>query len=455
MLSRSERNKKSNFFHAEGAQMLIIMGFVLALAFITVTILLGEVITTSNVASVESTDILKGDVFQAVRAVKDQVDFARAEYNSTSNQNDFARFMNNTTLAIQVMFASRGIAVTTDWSGVNFLEAIIRTQDYDRIAYCGRTNASSLTIRNWLVQKGFNFTDYSYNGDCADRGTDASPTGVGKLFAELCAGGTNSTVCGIAPGVPVSSSLNRTVAIFEFDNLSAQSAFDATGLGSTQGCTASGAYVLNASQCRTLQNWTNLGGKFIKIGAVAGTTTNTTLIDVLTGTAGGGTWNGYSSGGATVNLVRQGFTDQDGIVAPFPQFPATTQDVLSPLVKNAAIGEAIRFASPGYAFSSSTFPQGVTAAGVCRASAVTYPGTGPICGIVLAPALALNWTYGSGQVYYLPTLEGELRTSLGKKVIADPDDLRPIFNLTSPGGNCFVNVTVQDWRTEYDVDLLC
>lgn len=464
---RSEKNTKNRFLSAEGAQMLIIMGFILAVAFITVTIMLGEVITTSNIASVESTDILKGDVFQAARAVKGQVDFARAEYNATSNQNDFERFMNNTTLAIQAMFASRGIAVAVDWSGVGFLDAIIRTQDYDRIAYCGRANASSLTIRNWLVQKGFNLTDYSYNGDCADRGTNASPTSVGKLFAELCKEGTNSTICGIAPGVAVSSIPNQTVAIFEFDGLSAESEVN-VGIvaGKDWGCTAPGVYVLNESQCRTLQNWTNLGGKFIKTGSRTGFTTNVTVIDVLTGSTIAPTgFNGYSPGGANVNIRRDITVYSEGFVAPYPDFdgggPPFGQGSLSPFIKNAPIGSVVRFSSPGYSFTPSTLPvTGVMAAGVCEMIA-TSP---TICAWADPNAIVLNWTYRSGgacptsggcQVYYLPTLEGELRSSLGKKIIADPDDLRPMFNLTSPGGDCQVNVTVEDWRTRYNAKLLC
>lgn len=418
-------------------QLIILTGFIAAIALVTITLMLNDVIYATNTASIETIQSTKFDTEEILTTVKREVDFARRVNPDASS---FALHLTNFSQNLSKIYAARGIAVDLNWTDVNFTDPVVRNTSFrpSAIAYCGyaeRGNSNESGLRSWLKDLGITFTDYSTGGRCDDQGQNAA----NLLFIHLCRGSSSTANNQRCDTSDPSVTLNVSTVIFEFDRLSPKSSTGSYYCGAGSNDTTGGNF-LNTTQCRTLQNWTYLGGTLIKTGANStNSPENTTLLDLFT--ANYNTWRPNAS------QVTLGVRRLD--IAVLPTGGCLVNNSTSGLFKNAANGTIVNFSRGGMLIqqvSGSNLSIYINGDRSDCSEACDY-GTG-VCGI------AVSWTYGAGKVYYFPHLQGEVRTG-NRAIINDPDNLRPVLNLFPIGGDCRVGVRITFGSVSYATTLYC
>ncbi|MEM3085866.1 MAG: hypothetical protein QXO51_07480 [Halobacteria archaeon] len=435
------------------AQLIIVTGFIVAIALIAVTVMLNDIIYATNTASIETLRSTKFDAEEVLALVRQEVAFTRR---SVPDADGLALHMTNFTRNLSKLYGARGIAVDLNWSGAVYGNSAVRNTSSSpaAIAYCGdasRGGANESGLRTWMTDLGLNFTDYSFNGRCDDQTHSAA----NRLFVNLCRGSVtteNNWRCNTSdPTV----ALNVSTVIFEFDQLSPKYSigiYSNLYCGSTDNDSVGGNF-LNRTQCQTLQNWTYLGGTLIKTGSNdTSSPNNTSILDLFTVSY----HNAATRPPNAVAIERHGFDVRRVVTAPVSAGCLVNNSTTGAL-KNAPNESLVNFSRGGLVFqrgsSPPTVPPNLTtyiseAADDCDpVDLCDYGGTG-VCGI------AVNWTYGSGKIYHFPHLQGELRNS-NRVIINDPDNLRPIFNLFPHGGDCRIVVKVSLGGVTYTSTLYC
>lgn len=332
-------------------QMIIIIGFVIAMALLIIAIMLSDIIHAGSRASMEKDTRY---IMEIVKKTREEVEFARKKYREDADKGkaNFTKHLENFSRTIIKSYAARGKAVEIDVSGIEWKDAIISIDD--RIAWCGIPG----NIRWWMDDLEIKYTPYP---SCS------------AMIENLC----ENPECDVR---------RFTVAILEnppvvYGNFSGGSCEYIEG-------------GLDEALCRILQNWTYKGGKYLQtkgdLSCQQGSTRN--IIDVLRS-----------------NVSCYG-TDSRGWVMQ-----------VEPLLKNVWTGDLLTFDTISLGFD------GELTAYVNS----TDQANGN---------LVVNWTYGSGKVYYFPEISPSLRTA---------------FNLFEPGGKCKVKVKLYDERTRHEAGITC
>jgi hypothetical protein len=368
------------------AQIIITIGFILAIALVFITIMLSDIIYVGNTASLESLNPPKIEIYQFISLVNEEVEFARARYAGDPDKGEanFTKYMNNFSRGVEKLYAASGKGVEIDTSGIMFGEGVISSDD--SIAWCGKGKH----IKNWMDSLGRSYTSF---GDKCD-----------ELIDNLCS------------DPPTCTSPNFDVAIFENPDIKYENF-------SGGDCRYIESDDINETQCGTLQNWTYKGGIYIQTEGekrecdASGSTYN--MIDVLRV--------------PNVKCVKTNgkSEDDEGYVKK-----------VSPLLKNVQEGDRIEFKHKGLVLKVEP--------SLTRYVNSTKDGTDE-------GGLIVNWTNGSGEVYYFPTIHLKVKRLLGVKwetIIKDKEESR-IFNLFEPGGECRIKVKFSDGRTKHEAIINC